>query len=724
MSTATRRERIEDLVTAELFPEDLIPVADGARPPAEPPEEPGRRSLGLGMRIFLAVAVLLGTAIGGAVWLGSRRAQHVAEEKIRADLKVVPEVWRGYLAAQASARRRQVRSLVEEPGTRALLGEGVNAETFHDTAGEFARGLGASTVFLFDARGALLTRSDRSPGEEAGRDFSSVAWVQAPLETLDDASAFIVDVTRTGTVYLVAASPVTQGEGAERHVNGVLAAAFPLDRERAREVAGVTSAEIAFLANFAPRDASPLMRPTAATSVLDRPDLPRLLPDPGGATDTLLQHGQPYGPFEFVVDGQTFIGTALPILSGRGEPIAALLAARSRAAEMAAFDQIRRALLMLGGLTLLIALPATYLMGQALARPIREMARGAEAIARGQLDVALPRGGAGEVGMLARSFDVMVSELKAKAALEALVTDLQRRPGDITGRANLGRVSLGDAGGDTPPDAMIGLTFAERYEVLSVLGEGGMGQVYRVRDRELQDEVALKCLKPQPDPTGTPGSEILRQEIKLARMVTHPNVVRVHDFGESDGLSFFTMEYVPGTTLRELLEERGGLDVVPALQIAKQICRGLAAVHKAGVVHGDLKPHNVIVMGSGVVKLMDFGVARVRSVLAQGGSSTGGTPLYMSPEQARGGAIDERSDIYSTGVVMYEMFTGRCPFMASDIHEIMRMHLNEPPPNPRQVRPALPESLASLILTCLAKSRVHRPSSAADLDRLLMRVRL
>jgi serine/threonine-protein kinase len=184
------------------------------------------------------------------------------------------------------------------------------------------------------------------------------------------------------------------------------------------------------------------------------------------------------------------------------------------------------------------------------------------------------------------------------------------------------------------------------------------------------------------------------------------------------------MEYVPGTTLRELLEERGGLELVPALQIAKQICRGLAAVHKAGVVHGDLKPHNVIVMGSGVVKLMDFGVARVRSMLAQGGSSMGGTPLYMSPEQARGGEIDERSDIYSTGVVMYEMFTGRCPFVASDIHEIMRMHLNEPPANPRQIRPALPEPLAHLILTCLAKSRVHRPSSAADLDRLLMRVRL
>jgi len=386
MSIATEPERIEDLVAGDLEP---LPPPTPAPPPEEPPRSPG---LGLGLRIFLAVGLLLGAALGGSVALASRRAQRVAEEKIRADLRVVPEVWRGYLEAQASARRRQVRSLVGEPGTRALLGEGVNAETFHDTAGEFARGLGAATVFLFDAQGALLTRSDRAPGEEAGRDFSRVAWVATPLASQDDASAFIVDVSRTGTVYLVAASAVTQGQGAEKQVNGVLAAAFPLDRERARELAGVTSSEVAFLANFAPRDASPLMRATAATRTLDRADLPRLLPDPGAATDALLGRGQAYGPFDFVVAGEPFIGTALPILSGKGEPIAALLVARSRKAEMAAFDEIRRALLMVGGLTLLLALPLTFFMGQALARPIREMAKGAEAIARGALDVPLPRG--------------------------------------------------------------------------------------------------------------------------------------------------------------------------------------------------------------------------------------------------------------------------------------------------------------------------------------------
>jgi serine/threonine-protein kinase len=267
------------------------------------------------------------------------------------------------------------------------------------------------------------------------------------------------------------------------------------------------------------------------------------------------------------------------------------------------------------------------------------------------------------------------------------------------------------------------MLFAGRYEVLSSLGEGGMGAVFRARDRELDDEVALKVLKP-PTTDGAPLAEILRQEIKLARMITHANVVRVHDFGEADGLLFLTMEYVPGTTLRELLDGRPGLDVTPALQIAKQVCRGLAAVHKAGIVHGDLKPQNVMVMGNGVVKLMDFGVARAGAASGMTSSAPiAGTPLYMSPEQARGAELDERSDLYSAGVVLFELFTGRAPFRDGDALEIMRAHLDEAPPNPRTLRGDLPETLVGIILACLHKSRLRRPGSAAELERLLMRVR-
>jgi serine/threonine protein kinase len=233
----------------------------------------------------------------------------------------------------------------------------------------------------------------------------------------------------------------------------------------------------------------------------------------------------------------------------------------------------------------------------------------------------------------------------------------------------------------------------------------------------------LKVLTPEIGEGSTAG-DVLRQETRLARMITHPNVVRAYDLGESDGVRFLTMEYVPGTTLSELLERRGRLDLAPGLQIAKQICRGLAAVHKAGVIHGDLKPRNVMVMASGVVKLMDFGVARG----ARGGERqdglVGGSLQYMSPEQARGGALDPQTDLYSAGVTLFEMFTGRRPFESEDGATLLRMHLHEAPPDPRTLRPELPDALCQAILACLAKSRVQRPSTAADLERALLRVRV
>jgi serine/threonine protein kinase len=293
---------------------------------------------------------------------------------------------------------------------------------------------------------------------------------------------------------------------------------------------------------------------------------------------------------------------------------------------------------------------------------------------------------------------------------------MQRRPGDVTYR---GVPPRGGAGGG---GLEVGRVFADRYEILSVLGKGATGTVFRARDRELDDELALKVLSAEAD-TGA-QHERVRQEIRLARQITHPNVVRAYDFGETDGLRYLSMEYVPGTTLRELIDRHGGLDLTPALQVAKQICRGLAAVHKAGIVHGDLKPQNVMVMANGIAKLMDFGVARSRARQEAAGVLVAGTPLYMSPEQAKGAELDDRSDIYSAGVVMFEMFTGEVPFRGRDAAEIMAMHVHDPAPDPRSLRPGLPEPLARIILDCLSKHRLQRPASAADLDRLLMRVRL
>jgi serine/threonine-protein kinase len=728
MLTATDLRTALTSVTAVTLTDPLHRLLEGEATP--------RRGLGLSTRIFLGVTALLVTTLGVAIAVASWQAGRAAEARIAADLQAVPAIYEGYVDSQIAARRAQLRSLADQPGSKALLAESyIDPTTLHDSAVELAGSLGARITFLFDARGALLARSDQPDGEEAGRSFADISWVATPLGARESASAFILDVRTTPGLYLLTSTPVLQGLARERRVNGVIAGAFQMNRARAQEVARVTGADVAFLASFADRSAAPDPRIVAATDALAGAWLAGVRAANPAFARQLFVDGRPFGPFEFSANDERYIGTAMPILSSSGEPIGAVVVAHSKSDELTAFNQVRLSLLLTGLGVLLPSLPLSLLVARRIARPIRQLAHGAEQIGRGQLDVTLPAVQGGEVGSLARAFEGMVAELREKAQLEAAMASLLQSghtPAPIVAPA---AASAADGASDGAPRAdddagvtfcssglIPGTRFAGRYEIVSVLGEGGMGSVYRTRDRELDDDVALKCLR-QELGSDAATAALLKEEIKLARMITHVNVVRVYDVGEAEGRRFFTMEYVRGQTLRELIDRSGGgLPVTPALQIAKQVCRGLAAVHKAGIVHGDLKPQNVMVLPNGVAKLMDFGVARVRT--RRGAAQTvGGTPLYMSPEQGRGAEIDDRSDIYAAGLLMFELFTGQPPFLSQDVVEIARMHQHDRPPNPRLLRPDLPETLSRIILGCLEKSHLQRPATASDLDRLLMRVR-
>jgi eukaryotic-like serine/threonine-protein kinase len=669
---------------------------------------------GLATRFFVGAAVVIVVTVGLSVALASGKAEAVARERIRAELLRVPALFAGWRDSQMSARRGQVRAVAEQPGTKALLAEGGGGpETAHDTSLEFARALGAAAVFLFDTHGRLIVRTDR-PREEGGRDFSGVSWVSLPLSRLTESSAFIAEVSRGPALSLVASAPVLQGAGTERVLNGVLSAAFRMDDERARELGQLAGGEAAFLINAAARGTVPRLEVVGTTEGFRDPGLGRTVSARSGTTESQLARGDLPSPFELTARGRDYLATLVPILSGSGEPVGGVVVGRAKDAELAALREIRRSLLGVGAVILLLSVPLSLAFARALARPIQQLAIGAEEIGRGNLDVLLPQAGRGEVGALARAFEVMLRELKEKAQLEQLVADLRGRGVDPTLRG----VPPTSAGGLPASGPVVGHLFAQRYEIRGLVGRGGMGAVYRALDRELDEEVALKVLESSGE--GTPGEQQLRREIKLARTITHPNVVRAYDFGEAEGIRFFTMEYVAGATLRELLDEEGRLALTPALQIAKQVCRGLGAVHRAGIVHGDLKPANIVVMTGGTAKLTDFGVARARR---QAATPFSGTPPYMSPEQVRGAEVDERSDLYSAGILMYEMFTGRRPFDASDPFEVMRLHLEEVPANPRTLQPTLPELLADTIVACLSKAKADRPATAADLDRLLMRVR-
>jgi serine/threonine-protein kinase len=685
------------------------PAVSGLR--LSPPEPP---RFSLSFKIFFAAAVLILIAVGGAIAISATRARAIADSKIAEDLKKSAGAWESFQRNRYEELHRALAVVVNNAGIISVMTQ-LDPATARDTLKlEQASSARANFLIAIDRGGTAFARTDRPL--PYSRDMRDVPTVASALQGEAAEGIWLAD----RELYHVVAAPVL--EGGSRTV-GAIAAGFQIDDDVASSLKSLVNADVVFLADAA-RLTEPA-RPVVAASTLRESTSSVLsaIVETRHLVPAVLREGKTIGPLALDVSGDTYLAYFLPVRSSADLLVGAAVTLRSRERELAPFRRIQNSQVLVGLAALVIAFVLSFVLARRITGPVDRLVRATEAVRIGNLETEVPIESNDEIGILARSFRAMLEELKEKAALEKYVASLSISLGGeetlLAGRTP----TAGVPGGSSQNEPQIGTLFAGRYDIQSILGKGGMGIVYKAHDRELDDLVAIKTLRSEvlsADPTLL---DRFKQEIRLARRITHANVLRTHDLGESNGLKYLSMEFVKGLTLKHLLESDEILPTPVGLRISKQVCAGLAAAHEVGVIHRDIKPQNILIEPTGGLKIMDFGIARLTE--DRGMTVTGtviGTPDYMSPEQARGVPLDFRSDIYSTGVVLYEIFTGSLPFDGDSPLAVVLKHVNDPPPIPQSKNPRIDTKIAVIIMKCMEKDPGARFQSVADLYEALAKV--
>jgi serine/threonine-protein kinase len=668
-----------------------------------------RPAFGLFAKVFLASVLLVVAVLGITFGVTSLQANRTADASIQRALSNTRGAVGAYLAARTRAFAGMSAVSAQVPQFRERLLTSRDRQNILDQADEYRDLIGAAWVLVANRDGILLARTDYP--EEYDIDVSRGALVADALSGEQTSGAFIDDRDAAAVkLYMAVATPLASRGAAPQ---GVLVAAYALDDSLARAIKQATNSEVVFFALTS--DSVP--RPVVVGGTLPAGEVG----EGGGAALASALHVDSLGTDTLGVrmtaqlGGEHLIGLAGPIRSAGGDVFGGFLALRSREAELAAFAALRRTMLYAIALGVLLALGSAALVARQIAGPVRRLALATRRVQDGDYSVDIEVTSADEIGILSHAFKSLVEDLKEKAALVEYM--MQASGGTAT--TPIARPSLAAAGDALRPGSL----FANRYEVKELLGAGGMGVVYRAFDRELQEPVAIKTLRAEALAGGNVALERFKQEIRLARRIAHRNVVRTYDLGEVGGTYYLTMEYVEGTSLKQLIASRGRLPIPVTLTIGKQLCRALEVAHGEGVIHRDIKPQNMVVEPNGFLKVMDFGIARLANPpkgkgLTEAGVSIG-TPDYMSPEQLSGLELDARADLYAAGVVLFECVTGRVPFEAATTWALVAKHLEEEAPDPRTLNGEVSEGLARIILKAMAKSAADRYQSAGQMHDAL-----
>jgi serine/threonine-protein kinase len=713
MSVTERPPTLPPTVTSEN-----IPIRGLKLPPPEPPK------LSLTIKTFLTAALLIAIAVGGAIAISAFRARQVADAKINEDLTKAGPAFESFEATRYEQLHRALAVVVNNAGIISMFTDTDPATILDTLKTEQASKVKADFLVAVNPDGIAVARTDKPLPYSA--DMSGVPTISGAIQGEQTQGIWLSG----GKLYNVVAAPVLEGG---TRVVGVIAAAFAINDDVARNLKTLMNAQVLFLADEGkPPEAPKLAIASSTMQDMSKSALEAIAGRPG-LVQAVFRKGETIGPLTLQLPRETFIAYFLPIRSSTDQLIGAAVALRSRDEELKAFRAIQNIQIGVGLAALALAFILSFFLARRITGPVGRLLKATEEVRVGNLENAnLPVDSKDEIGILARSFAAMLEELKEKAALEKYIGALTMNVGSdaetVVTRPSGATTVVGTAGTAASTDArraepQVGALFSSRYEIQSILGKGGMGIVYKAHDRDLDDIVAIKTLRSEALSADPTLLDRFKQEIRLARRITHPNILRTHDLGETNGLRYLSMEFVKGITLKHLIEQDQLLPTPVALRISKQVCAGLAAAHEVGVIHRDIKPQNIIIEPTGGLKIMDFGIARLTQ--ERGVTVTGtvvGTPDYMSPEQARGLPLDFRSDIYSTGVMLYEMFTGSLPFEGDSPVAVVLKHVQEKPPAPQSKNPKIDPKIAVMILKCMEKEPADRYQTVNDLYEALTKV--
>ena len=704
-------------------------------PLAQPPKP--ARSSALFWKIFLAVAGTVGLVLGITLAVGGVRARTAAETSLHQGLaqtaKLITDLIKAdedNLAAKATiyVSNPSIASVIEQTGLDSLPkgASPTDSGNFLDLAQTMAKEIGASWVQIIDRNGIRLARSDQQGAP-------TVDLSESPLvvKALGGETVHGFGVTNDSVLFDAVTIPIA-GAG---KVVGVAMLVRNIHDSTAMRIKSLTGSEVVFFA-VDPRNhvriagATPRLNDRTRTAGI----LTSLIMAERRAADTTSSIGDMLGGMPMdnemhstmakdnTIDGHTYVWTMKPLMTAADHPVGGVVALRDKDEALAPFTTMQHYVLIAAGVALALAVLISLLVAGQITRPVRVLVGATMRATEGDYNAEIPKS-SGEVGALADAFRQLLEDLREK---QSVVDFLQSPSGGKTVAAGAAaRVAGATAPLDGGSAAQLqpGQLLANRYEIKRVLGAGGMGMVYKANDMELGETVAIKTLRPEMTDMDPAALDRFRSEIRLARKISHRNVVRTHDIGESNGLYFITMEYVEGSSLKDLIIARGRLPAPAVIAIGKQLCRALEVAHEAGVIHRDIKPQNMVVEADGVLKVMDFGIARLQS-RPEGHTQAGmvvGTPEYMSPEQLRGDELDPRADLYSAGVVLYESLTGKLPHVADTPGALIGKVLSESPVPPRASVAEVSPALSAVIMQALSKDREQRPRTALDFLALLER---